>query len=164
MCDRTLGRAASSFFFVLTALSIRCGPVLAETLELHDGTVIQGEIKSLQDNVYTVETEALGTVRVPKQNVRTIDSAGRTTTRSPASESSPTQPQIEAMQLRMIQDSSLLAMLLSLQNNAEVQAILADPEIMSALASGNFEVLMNHPKILALTDNAKVREIIDQVQ
>ena len=164
MRKRASRGAASGFVVALAVVSLPCGPASAETLELNDGTVIHGEIKSLQNGVYTVETDALGTVRVPKQNVRTIDQGSGNTTGSPARESLPSQPEIEAMQLRIIQDQSLLAMLLALQNDPEVQAILADPEIMGALASGDLAALMNHPKIIALTRNAKVREVIDGVQ
>jgi len=126
---------------------------------LKDGAVIHGEIETLQDDVYTVKTESLGTVRVRKQDVRTIDHSGEPTT-----ESLPKQAELEAMQSRIVQNPNLLSMIKALQNDPEVQAILADPEIMSAMASGNYAALMSHPKIIALTDNVKVREVIDEAR
>jgi len=164
MRNRAPSGTTSTFIVALTVVSLHYGSASAETLELNDGTVIQGEIKSLQNGVYTVETSALGTVRVPQQNVRTIDQSSGDTAGSPARESLPSQPEIEAMQLRIIQDPNLLAMLLSLQNDPEVQAILADPEIMGALAAGDLAALMDHPKIIALTRNAHVREFMGEVQ
>jgi hypothetical protein len=62
-----------------------------------------------------------------------------------------------------MQSPNLFSMILGLQSDPDVQAVLADPDIMSALASGDYATLMNHPKIIALTSNAKVRDVIDEV-
>ena len=64
----------------------------------------------------------------------------------------------------MMENPNLFSMIQALQSDPEVQAVLADPEIMSAMVSGNYEALMNHPKIIALTRNAKVREVIDEAR
>lgn len=163
MRDLTFSGIAGVFWFAMATLSAPNGSASAATLVLKDGTVIHGEVKTLQDDVYTVETDSLGTLRVRKQNVRTIDHGGEHTLGSPASGSSPKQPELEAMQLHILQSPDLLSMIQSLQNDPEVRAILADPEIMSALASGNYAALMNNPRIIALTNNSKVREVIDEV-
>ena len=77
-------------------LLVANGGALAATLVLNDGTVIQGEIQSLQNDVYAVKTDSLGTLRVRKQDIRTIDhsvgntqasSLGLTTTGSTTSSS-----------------------------------------------------------------------------
>jgi len=146
----------------MAAVSIPYESASAATLVLKDGTVIHGEIKTLKDDVYNVKTDSLGTLRFQKQNVRTIDHGDEPTMASPTGGASWQQAELQTMQLRMIQNPNLLSMILSLQNDPEVQAILADPEITSALASGNFATLMGHPKIIALTNNSKVREIIDE--
>jgi hypothetical protein len=178
--------------------------VSAATLVLKDGTVIQGDIRTLRDDVYTVNTQSLGTVRVPKDNVRTIDyreasavgssvgsfgathldpstgsapgSSGQSPVDSSARSTSgssqrslrdaaPSVPlDLQGMQARMIENPNLLAMIQALQSDPEVQAVLADPEIISALAAGNYALLMNNPKIVALTSNGSIREIIEDAQ
>ena len=73
MRGRIFGGIAGVCSFVMVTLLGPYASASAETLMLRDGTVIHGEIKALQDDVYTVETDSLGTVRVRKQDIRAID-------------------------------------------------------------------------------------------
>ena len=164
MRDRTFSGVAGVYFLAMVILSAPYGSAFAATLVLKDGTVIHGEIKALQDDVYSVETDSLGTLRVPKQIVRTIDHGGEHATESPTSASSAEQAELQAMQSSMMQNPNVLSMILSLQDDPQMQALLADPDIMSAIESGNYAALMNHPKIIALTSNAKVREVIEEAR
>ena len=168
MSDFTFGGIVSVCLFVMAASFASSGSASAATLVLKDGAVIHGDIETLQDDVYTVKTDSLGTVRVRKQDVRTIDHSGGTTTESsvgsPTNGSSPEPTELRAIQSRIMQNPGLIPMIQALQSDPEVQAVLADPEIMSAMASGNYAVLMNHPKIIALTRNAKIREVIDEAR
>jgi hypothetical protein len=61
----------------LLASSFVCCAASAATIELPDGTVIQGEVKSLHDGVYTIETASVGTLHVRAQDVASIDQGGR---------------------------------------------------------------------------------------
>ena len=167
MSDFTFGGIASFCLFVMVTSLAPSGSASAATLVLKDGAVIHGEIETLQDDVYTVKTDSLGTVRVRKPDIRTIDHSDSSTIGSPVGStkgSPPEQADLQAMQSRIMQSPNLFSMILGLQSDPDVQAVLADPEIMSALASGDYATLMNHPKIIALTSNAKVREVIDEVR
>ena len=153
---------------VIVASLLACGPASAATLVLKDGSVVRGDIKTLQDSVYTVESKALGTVRVREQDIRSIelgDESGPATPADSSDNKSPSQPaDVQNLQSQMLQIPGLFSMIQALQNDPEVQAALSDPEITSAVASGDFARLMNNPKIIALLDNANVREVIDEVQ
>lgn len=156
---------------ILVAALIAAGTADAATLILHDGSVINGNIRTLSDDVYTIETASLGTVRVRKQDIRTIDLSddpGATSAAGASSSAIPAEPagqaELQALQQSLMQNANLFSMVQSLQNDPQVQAVLADPEVMSAIASGNIEILMSHPKIIALTGNPKVREVIDEVR
>jgi len=141
------------------------GGALAATLVLQDDTVIHGEIETLREGVYTVKTASLGTVRVRKEDVQTIHHGDGA--KSPLAVGSPAQGAgrqaagVEALQHQVAANPDLLSMIETLQNDSEVQAVLADPEIMRAVAAGDYGALMNHPKIVALTNNSKVREVIE---
>jgi hypothetical protein len=157
-----------------------CGAASAATIVLRDGTVIHGEIESLQNGIYTIETGSLGPVRVSEQQVRSIDQ-GAGSASAPAS---PTAPRpapapgvgppesaalsgsldAQAVQSRILQDPQLLSMLLALQNDPDVLAVLADPEITKEIAAGDFAALMDNPKMIALMNNEKLREIIGQLR
>jgi hypothetical protein len=141
------------------------GASFAATVMLRDGTVIRGEIKSLQDDVYTVATDSLGTIRVRKQEVRSIAEGGESVSaagvESSTHGSSPAAGELNAAQSRIMEDPKLLAAVLTLQDDPDVVAVLADPEITKAMAAGDYAALLNNPKIVTLMHNAKMRAIID---
>lgn len=138
-------------------------PVAAATLVLKDGAVIHGEITSLENGVYRVNSPTLGKVRVRKVDVRTIDHSGGATL-GQNSQASPSSQEVQALQTQMMQDPNLMAKIQALQSDPQIQAVLSDPEIMRAIAAGDYGALLNHPKIQALSRNAGVRDIIDETQ
>jgi len=148
------------------------GACSAATIVLHDGTVIHGDVKSLQDGVYTIETASVGTLHVRAGDVRSIDAdtkpqtapaAGSPAAGSPAAGSSPGAA-LDAAKAGIVADPKLLATVLALQNDPTVLAVLSDPEVTKAIAAGDYDALMSNPKIIALTQNPKVREIIDALR
>lgn len=156
--------SARALFLVASCLAC-CGVSCAATVVLRDGTVIQGEVKSLQDGVYTIETASVGTLHVRAQDVSSIDEGGK-----PPSTAGPGQPAkgpppgadaLDAAKSQIVADPKLLATVLALQNDPAVLAVLADPEVMKAMAAGDYDTLMHNAKILALMQNPKVREIIE---
>lgn len=161
---RSVGIRTSTLLIFLAAARLAS----AETLVLNDGTVIQGDVRSLQNDVYTVQSDTLGTVRVRKQDVQSIAYADQASpaapTQAPGRATLPSQTDLEAIQSQMLQIPDLFSMIEALQGDPQVQAVLSDPEIMSAVAAGDFATLMNHPKIISLTKNANMREVIEQVQ
>jgi len=168
MLDFSFGRITQVQLLFVVALLIGPGLGAAATLVLKDGAVIHGEIKTLQDEVYTVKTTSLGTVQVRKQDVRTIDHGGEPPSAQsvglPTNGAATAKPDLQAIQSKVAENPDLISMIQALQDDAEVQAILADPEVMAAVAAGDYAALMNHPKIIALTSNAKVREVIEAAQ
>jgi len=169
------GSALSLIAMVLFVMASSLAPVSslhAETLVLIDGAVIHGEIKALHDDVYSVETNLLGTLRVHKEYVRSIDFSGTqpsdqrgsSALASTTTATTREQPDMQAIQSRLMQIPDLFSMIQALQSGPEVQAVLADSEIMSAIAAGNYAALMNHPKIIALTRNVNFRVLMEEAQ
>lgn len=140
----------------------------AATVVLRDGTVIQGEVKSLQDGVYTIETASVGTLHVRVADVRSIDEDGKSPSASdagqPAKGSSSGVDPLDAAKSQIAADPKLLATVLALQNDPEVLAVLSDPEVMKAIAANDYTALTSNPKIVALMQNPKVREIIEALR
>jgi hypothetical protein len=160
------GVSAAARSVVITSCLAFCGVSSAATVVLSDGTVIQGEVKSLQDGVYTIESASAGTLHVRARDVRSIDDVGKAPSASagqPRSQSSPGNA-VDAAKSEIGADPKLLATVLALQNDPEVLAVLADPEIAKAMAAGDYGALMSNAKIVALMQNPKVREIIDALR
>jgi len=69
---------------------------------------------------------------------------------------------ITNMQGALLADPESRERVLSLQDDAEVQAILNDPATMRAIEAGDLSALMSDPKLQALLENPKVRGLVEQ--
>ncbi len=132
-------------------------PAIAEVIKLKDGAKITGSIVSLNNGIYVVESPSLGTVSIKKNQVVEIY------TEEQSSQPGATSSMFESMQQTMLQDKAVMNMVMSLQNDPQVQAILADPEIMNAINSGDYSSLMNNQKLQQLMENNTVKSISNHV-
>ncbi len=145
-----------------------CEPSLAATVILKDGTVIRGEVKSLQEGIYTVESDSAGTLHIRADQVRSIDETDPRPPPEGAGSLSAVPPSgpsaIEAVKSSISQDPKLLTAVIGLQNEPEVIAALSDPGVAKAIADGDYAALASNPKIVALMQNPKLRAIVDALQ
>ena len=130
----------------------------AATLELKDGSRIQGEIRGFENGMYTVVSPSIGTVQVAQSNlVRIVYGGGGS-----SSTGGPTSSEIQQMQARLAQDPATVSSIMSLQSDPQVMAILKDPEIVRALQDGDYMSLLDNPKIRALENDPQVKQLIEQ--
>ena len=150
-------------------LSISSGAALAgkpNKIELVDGSVIIGEISGLNNGTYTVNSQGAGLLQIEESRIKQISSAD--TYNSPAS----AQPQSNelisnkaaAMTNKMMGDKETVGMVMSLQDDPQLQEILQDPEIMNAIKSGNSASLANNEKFMRLKNNPKIQAIKDKIE
>ncbi len=71
--------------------------------------------------------------------------------------------QVQEMQGKLLNDDGVMALILSLQNDPEVQALLSDPAVMSAVAAGDINALAGNPRFMELLNKPQVREIQKRV-
>jgi hypothetical protein len=69
---------------------------------------------------------------------------------------------VSAMQGALLSDPTSREQVLSLQDDADVQAILKDPATMRAINAGDLGALMSDPKVQVLLNNPKVRGLVEQ--
>ena len=69
---------------------------------------------------------------------------------------------VGTMQGNLLSDPDSLERVMSLQEDAQIQAILNDPATMRAVQSGDLGALMADPKIQALGRNPTVRGLVEQ--
>ncbi|HEY6872928.1 MAG TPA: hypothetical protein VI298_09410 [Geobacteraceae bacterium] len=67
--------------------------------------------------------------------------------------------QVKGLQERMLGDQGAMALVMALQNDPEMQALLADPKVLEAVQGGDFSALLNDPRFRKLLDNPRVKEI-----
>jgi hypothetical protein len=68
-------------------------------------------------------------------------------------------PQVQELRERMLDDPGVMALILAMQNDPEVQALLSDPKIVAAVQAGDMGALLGDPRIMKLLENPRVQEI-----
>lgn len=151
-----------SAIFLLTAVLFlsraEAGAGEQRRIELVDGSILSGEVLSYADGVYTLHTDALGTVTVEDSRVRTIGSCA-----DPAPASSSPDAQVRSLQERMESDPGIMGIIDSLKDDPAFRQILDDPALLKAVESGDLASLMASPKFLQLLQNSKVQEIQEKL-
>lgn len=159
-----LPRSLINILFILCVLLLSCNAGAGEIsiIELSDGSIITGEVVSFDGNIWTIRSGAMGTLKIEAAKVVSIRSQ-TTGSQAPVGGSSTgnqvNTADIQAMQQSIMANEQLMAMIMSLQNNPEVQVILQDPEVMNAINAGDMNTLMANPKFRRLMENAKIKEI-----
>ena len=150
------------YFFIL--FFFLCGTLCADgptELELIDGSVLSGEILSFREGVYTVRSPSLGTIEINESQIRVI--------RVKPSESvtgktvSPTHTSIDkelkTLEESITSDQQIMQMIISLQNDPDIQELLQDAGIMEAVSSGDISTLMSNPKFRKILENPDIQQI-----
>ena len=65
---------------------------------------------------------------------------------------------------RMMKDEATMALISSLQNDPDMQALLSDPSIVQAVQAGDIGALLKNPAFMRLLNNPRIREIENKVQ
>lgn len=143
-------------------LSVSTAPFAAEFREivLKDGSVISGEVLKFDGNQYTIKSSSLGTVKLDNDQISSIRSPSGASLNS--SQAGFSQSDISAMQQQLLSNQDIMAMISSLQNDPQMQAILTDPTIMQAIATGDIQTLMNDSRFMQLMNNATIKQITDK--
>jgi len=148
-------------------LGLACGVLAAPTIELKDGSRIQGEIQSLVNGVYTVLSPSIGTVHVAQSNIARIVYSGDVSNAAGASGKAPAHDDaltrdIQQTQTRLAQDPATMQSIMSLQSDPQIQAILNDPAIVKAIQDGDYMSLLGNAKIQALDGNEHLKQLLQQ--
>jgi hypothetical protein len=139
-------------------------------LVLEDGSQIRGELISYEQGTYTVRTTSLGIVKLSDDQVQQVMSVKALALKAAPTPSalgatvekignSVENASIEALKSAIMSSTSLMSSITSLQSDPQVQALLADPEILRAVQTLDFETLSRSPKVQALMQNPKVKAL-----
>jgi hypothetical protein len=157
-----VGRSARLLVILLGVVALPIRAAELRRLTLTDGSVISGEIESVQGGNYTVRSPSLGTITVKDSEIRTIEtSSGAAATQSQATAPSlpSTNSQLDAVQHRLLSDDSIMSSVAALQDDPQFQDVVNDSDVMEALRTGNIDALERNPKVQRLMDDPRVQEI-----
>ena len=130
-------------------------------VKLTDGSIISGEIVSFSDGVYTVRSDILGTIKINESKIALIRQKSPATTAGEAVNPSKTstKEKVQSLQESILSDQNIMALILSLQNDPDIQELLKDPAILNAINSGDFTTLMSNQKFIHIMQNPTIQEI-----
>jgi hypothetical protein len=137
-------------------------PATELRLMLKDGSVITGEIESVQNGIYTVRSPSLGTLSLKESDIRRIEMPPVSATGTDGKADKPSaasNAQVDALQHRIASDDALMNSVTALLDDPQFQAVLKDPEILDAVRGGDIDALEGNPKFQSLIDDPKVKEI-----
>lgn len=162
----TLNKLLLSNVLSLLLMSVQVTSAQAEEILLQDGSRLQGKILSMENGTYTLQTSSMGVIRLKQSQIRSISQDGSSASGSDpsaAASMSAGQSAVQSLQSSMTNNPGVMTMIMSLQNDPDMQAVLGDPEVMRAIQNFDLEALKNHPKIKKLMQNSKVRNISGEV-
>ena len=160
---KMLAKACLAASLFGTACAVSASP----TIELKDGSRIQGEIQSIDNGVYTVVSSSLGTVHVAQSNIARIDYSGDATAAVLESAKAPARDDgssndIQQLTKSLAQDPAAMQSIMNLQSDPQIQAVLSDPAIAKAIQEGDYASLLGNPKIQSLESNEHLKQLVRQ--
>ncbi|MDD4957658.1 MAG: hypothetical protein PHH49_08115 [Candidatus Omnitrophica bacterium] len=158
--------AVICLLITITTLTSMAAP--SSRVELKDGSSINGEVVSLQDGIYTIMTSALGEIKIGAGSISRIESespAPNSTARYEQAVSAPSiSSQVEGYKKALTANAEISSMISDLGSDKELQNILKDPQIVSAVTSANVPALMGNEKFMDLMNNPKIQEILGKLR
>ena len=118
---------------------------------LTDGSRIHGEVVGMNGDAWVIRTQSLGEIEVPSSRIRGMETPGSEPVIAPASGS------LSAIESTITGDATLMARIMSLRSDPQVQAVLSDPEVMAAVRSLDFDALRKNPKFQALMNDPEMK-------
>ncbi|XOV87704.1 MAG: hypothetical protein ACFHX7_22570 [Pseudomonadota bacterium] len=131
-------------------------------VQLKDGSQIRGEVVGMMNGEYVIQSPTLGTLRLASDKIVSITLPSAAP--NPSAAAGAGASALESIQSTIASDPGLMARIMSLQQDPQMQAVLGDPEIMGAVQRLDFEALRNNPRFRALMESSNVREITSKLQ
>jgi hypothetical protein len=160
-----LRRTWTLFFGLSLGLILSFGVVadgVDRLIVLKDGSRIRGEIISVENDLYRIKSDSMGTILLGSNQIQSILPGQESGSLPAPAEGS--QSQIELIQSSMTSNPDVMSSIFELQNDPAMQAVLADPEVMRAIQSFDLEALARNPKIKALMNDPRLKRIQGTLQ
>jgi hypothetical protein len=153
-------------FFLALGISGYCGQ--ASRIELTDGSVVNGEVTSLANGSYTINTASLGVIKIDAAKVAKIESVKSSPLNAPFDAGTQlnklTPTQINNYRQKLMSNPDNAAVIKNLAANPKIKALAEDPEIVKAAKSGNIQELINNKKFTDAVDSPETEEAAKEIK
>ena len=131
---------------------------------LQDGSIISGEVMSLNKGIYTIKSDALGTIKIEETKIRSIQEKTLPTSVDISARPTATTGEIKSLEEKMMSDKEIMNLILTLQNDPDFKKLMEDPKIMQAVNAGDVATLTSDARFMKLLNNKTVQEIQKKVK
>jgi hypothetical protein len=152
-------------FFALNTVAY-CGQ--PSRIELTDGSVINGEIVSYVNSVYTVNTAAFGEIKVGAIKVAKIESVNYVPAAAPISPiagiNNPTSSEVSDYGNALMKNPENAAIITGLASDPGLQEAARDPQVQNAVKTGDIQALMKNAKFMDIVNNPRIQESLKKLK
>lgn len=139
----------------------------SRTIALKDGSLLKGKIIQLHNGIYTLETSFLGRIEVPEAYIVSITSGQAAQNKNwdvfSSSKDSILKGPIHEPQSSLFSDPKLMAEILDLLNDEDVQTMLADPKLLDGLLTYDPEKIRANENIQNILQNPNIQNLINMI-
>lgn len=148
----------------LTAASLVSAQTV-KSIQLSDGSTIQGKIVGMNNGVYTIDTPAMGTIELSEDKVMSIGAPGMASNAgAPAGMNAQgMQQQVMQMQQQIFADPNMMAEIQAMAQDPEIMQLLSDPALMQAATQMDVNGVSNNPNAQRLMQNPKMQELMQKM-
>ena len=161
---RSLKTCTNIFLFLWIVSSASHAGVVSQ-IKLVDGSVIQAEVISFANGVYTLRSEMLGTLSIAEDRVQSIrpnKSQSPEMLEKLESSDPSVGKKVQGLQQKLTSDPKTMEMLLDLGNDPSMIGVLNDKDLMRAIQQGNLSTVIKNPKIQKLMKSKAVGDVIQR--
>ena len=152
-------RRTGSILLSLLLAAVTLASNAASRIELVDGTVINGDLLSMSNGRYVVQSTTLGRIELPQSSIRAIEPViGK------SSGSGGGNVDFQAIQQQITTSPELMQLVTALMSDPQIQTAMKDPEFMRLILSGDVAALKDDPRMLKLMGNPSIQAIIGKMQ
>jgi len=157
----------SFFAIAFLSLSVVTYAQPIKVIKLKDGSILQGKVLELKENVYTLETSNLGTVNIPESDVLSISSPELLNpSLDPASDAKKVElkQKVDQLQGTILADPGLMEEIQNLVNNEEIKAMLSDPKLLNDAMSFDPDKIQQNKNVQDLMKNPQIQNLMNKIQ
>ncbi len=134
----------------------------SQTITLKDGTTLKGQLISVTNGSYTIDSPAVGQVTVSADQISSITSAGASsaTPNILSADGKLSANTVNSIKTNMLQDPEIMSLMQELVQDPSVVEMLKDPSLMQAALSMDPEQVKNNPQVQKLVQNPTMQKIL----
>ncbi len=140
-----------------------------QVIILKDGSHVRGELVSVVNGIYTVQTATMGQVNVNAGNVVSINNgeAQQTAQAMPAptqTNAAITEQKFQQMQTQIMSNPAALADIQEIAKDPELMKLLSDPALIQSAVSHDVNGITSNSNTQELLNNPKMKALMEKLQ